>query len=98
MPSYGNWKSIARALYADGKVYRYSVVFLRKLDGDWYDEVRYDSHDRTRGRYQMAPHFHLKVRSAFKADTGSAEAELWDMIRKELPRIEAIAGDTKVSE
>ena len=71
-------------------------MFLRKFDGDWYDEVRYDSHDRTRGRCQMAPHFHLKARSAFKAD--SAEAELWDMIRKELPRIEAITGDTKVSE
>jgi hypothetical protein len=98
MPSYGNWKSITRALYADGKVDRYSIVFLRKIDDGWYDEVRYDSHDRTRGRYQKAPHFHMKMRSAFKADTGSAEAELWDIIRKELPRIEAITGNTKVSE
>ena len=33
-----------------------------------------------------------------RIESGSAEAELGDIIRKELPRIKAITGNTKVSE
>jgi hypothetical protein len=91
MPEHGNWKGMTRADYQDGRVIRYSIVFLRQHEDGWYDELRYDSHDRTRGRYQMAPHLHLKVRSAFKADTNQAESEIRGIIESELFRIEAVA-------
>jgi hypothetical protein len=98
MPGTENWKTAARVVHVDGKVQRYSIVCLRTNDDGWYDEVRYDSHDRTRGRYRMAPLFHMKVRSSFKDDTAGAETELRDIIRKELPRIETVIRKQEVSE
>ncbi|HXK04497.1 MAG TPA: hypothetical protein VMS37_18995 [Verrucomicrobiae bacterium] len=69
---------MTRADYGDGHLQRYSIVFLRKRSDGWYDEVRYDSHDRTRGRYRAAPHLHIKIRSEFKADI--ARAESWETL------------------
>jgi len=86
-----DWRGMTRADYENGRLERYSIVYLRKHVDGWYDEIRYDSHDRTRGRNQVAPHFHIKVRSSFKSDTGLAEQEIRDIIEVEVERILAIA-------
>jgi hypothetical protein len=67
-----------------------SILYLGKHADGWYDEGRYDSHDRTRGRLQEAPHFRMKLRSAFKADTDLAAAEIRGIIVADLGRIEAV--------
>ena len=86
------WNGKTRVVLLDGRLSRYSVVYLRKHADGWYDEARYDSHDRTRGKFQEAPHFHLKLRSPFKTETDAAEQEIRDIIEKELASIELIAG------
>ncbi len=91
MPGDIEWRGITRAVYADGRVPRCSIIFLRKQEDGWYDEIRYDSHDRTRGRFRPAPHFHMKLKSAFKEDTPRAEAEIQDIIEMALQRIESVA-------
>jgi hypothetical protein len=88
---YSEWRGMTRADYDDGRLERYSIVFLRRHGDGWYDEVRYDSHDRTRGRYLLAPHLHIKVRSEFKTDTSRAEREIRAIIETELERIAALA-------
>lgn len=85
-----DWNAKTRVAFADGKVVRYSVLYLRQTDDDWYDEIRYDSHDRTRGRFQEAPHFHMKLRSAFKSNTEVAEAEIRGIVETVVPGIEAV--------
>ena len=90
MPEYSDWKGMTRADYQDGRMERYSVVFLRRHPDGWYDEARYDSHDRSRGRQRLAPRFHLKLRGAFKTDTNLAEAEISRIIATQVSRIEAI--------
>jgi hypothetical protein len=85
------WNAKSRVAYADDKVVRYSILYLRMHEDGWYDEVRYDSHDRTRGGFQQAPHLHVKLRSAFKSDTRIAEAEILGIIETGLPGIEAVA-------
>ena len=91
MPGDNGWRGITRAVYADGRVQRYSIIFLRKYEDGWYDEVRYDSHERTRGRFRAAPHLHMKLKSAFKEDTARAEAEIQGIIETALSGIEAVA-------
>ena len=47
-------------------------MVTNREESDWYDEIRYDSHDRRRGRKVLAPHFHMKIRCTFKADADGA--------------------------
>ena len=88
------WKSNIRAAYDEyGKLAEYSITFLRVREGgEWYDEMRYDSHDRRRGRKVVAPHFHMKIRSAFKVDADTAVEEIRSLIDNYLQRIEEVAG------
>lgn len=48
--------------------------------GEWYDEIRYDSHERKKGRSVLAPHLHIKLQSAFKPDTDRAVEEIREII------------------
>ena len=97
MPKTGNraeWKSNIRAAYDEnGKLADYSITFLRiREGGGWYDEIRFDSHDRRRGRKVLAPHFHMKIRSAFKTNADAAVEEIQSLINNDLQRIEEVAG------
>ena len=85
-----DWNAKTRVVYTDREVLRYSILYVRQHADGWYDEIRYDSHDRTRGTVQFLPHFHMKVRSAFKKDTEIAETEIRDIIETHLPEIEVV--------
>ena len=71
-----------------GAVIEYKIHFYRKADG-WYDEVRYDSHEISRGRKILAPHLHMKLSTPFK-DPKEGEEELRRIIDKVLPEIKEI--------
>jgi len=66
---------------------RYSIAFYRSREGGWYDEIRYDSHDRTKGQRRMAPHLHMKIKSALKQDGHRAIQEIGEIIASHLPDI-----------
>ena len=63
-----DWKVISRVTSEDGKVTAYTIQFYRpRGDGNWYDEIRYDSHETRKGRVEVSPHFHMKLVSSFKS-------------------------------
>ena len=88
MPSpqrYKDWKFISRVTYDDTKdgtdVDEYSIHFYReRTNGEWYDEIRYDSHETRRGREIISPHFHMKLLSGFKPDPNAAVEEIKHVI------------------
>jgi hypothetical protein len=57
--------------------------------GDWFDEIRYDSHER-RPRKVLAPHFHMKLRSAFKGVPAAALEEIESVIDNYLETIKGV--------
>ena len=74
----------------DGKVAQYTIAFYRQ-SGEWYDEIRYDSHERKRGKQIDAPHLHMKIHSAFKGDPERAVEELKGIIDNYLGNVEEVA-------
>jgi len=41
-----DWKVISRVTSEDGNITEYTIQFYRpRGDGNWYDEIRYDSHE-----------------------------------------------------
>ena len=58
--TYKDWKIASRVFYDQGELARYSIQFCRQR-GDWYDEIRLDSHDNVHGQAVQAPHFHMKI-------------------------------------
>ena len=93
-PGMCEWNSSIRAAYdANGKLADYSITFIRKReDTYWYDEIRYDSHERRHGRKVLAPHFHLKIHCTFKANADTAVEEISSLIDNYLQRMEKIIG------
>jgi hypothetical protein len=86
-------KQIRAAYDANGKLADYSITFIRKReDTYWYDEIRYDSHERPHGRKVLAPHFHMKIHCTFKANADTAVEEISSLIKNDLQRIEKIIG------
>ena len=79
---YKDWKYIRRADFdAEGKVARYTINFYRReRTADWYDEIRYDSHEIRKGKDTLTPHFHMKLRTAFKGDDNVAVEEIQSII------------------
>ena len=78
---YKDWKFISRVTSEDGKVAEYTIQFYRlRGNGNWYDEIRYDSHETRRGRIDVSPHFHMKPMSDFKGDTDTAVEEIKNLI------------------
>jgi hypothetical protein len=47
-------KHLIRTDYRDGRLVGYTIAFYRP-DGEWYDQIRYDSHERKKGRLVAAP-------------------------------------------
>ncbi len=76
---YKSWSYFGRAVYDGNRLAKYTIAFYRAVGdaGDgWYDEIRYDSHDTRAGRLLLAPHLHLKIRSAMKQGVEAAVAEI----------------------
>ncbi len=74
---------------ADGRVSAYTIHFHQQGD-DWFDEIRYDSHDRRHGKKVIAPHFHIKLGSSFKNDSVIAVGEIKYLIDNEIKRIRKV--------
>jgi hypothetical protein len=89
LDAYQGWRYFQRVDIEDGTVRRYRVQFFRQ-SGDWYDEIRYDSHDRKGGRRVLAPHFHIKLRSAFKLNIDAAVDEVKEIIDNQLQTLEFV--------
>ncbi len=89
---YKDWKYIRRIDFdAEGKVARYTINFYRSgRTADWYDEIRYDSHEIRRGKDTLAPHFHMKLRSGFKGDANAAVEEIQSIIDNQVKPIEGV--------
>jgi hypothetical protein len=43
------WKYLSRVDFEDGVPARYAIAFYRQ-NGEWYDEIRYDSHEWKKGQ------------------------------------------------
>jgi hypothetical protein len=87
MREYKGWRLSARILVDRSEVPEYYLSFYRQVPGrDWYDEVRYDSHEQKRGKKLELPHYHVKVRGSYK-DHQQAEADLREIIDEIVPRI-----------
>ena len=89
MDSHGDWKVMVRAVRSDGRLERYTVRFFRR-SGAWYDEMRFDSHDRIKGKDTLAPHFHMKLRSTFKGDLQRAIDGIQSIIDLHLARLQEV--------
>ena len=48
-PTPKDWKHLIRTDYRDGRLVGYTIAFYRP-DGEWYDQITYDSHERKKGR------------------------------------------------
>jgi len=92
--TYKGWRHFGRADRDGDRVVRYTIAFYRQAgqDGEWYDEIRYDSHERRGGRLALAPHLHLKLRSVFKGDLDAAVAEIKAFIDNSLEGIQKVTG------
>ena len=84
------WNYVKRVVVVDDDIAEYSISFYRQAANQWYDELRYDSHDRRRGRKFVAPHFHMKLGSAFKSDTDMAVEEIRAIIDNYLKDIQEV--------
>ena len=90
---YKGWSYFGRAVYDGDRLTKYTVAFYRAVGEaghGWYDEIRYDSHDRRAGRLLLAPHLHLKIRSAMKQGVDAAVAEIKRIIDNDLEGIERV--------
>ncbi|MBI3941082.1 MAG: hypothetical protein HY315_09625 [Acidobacteria bacterium] len=67
-----------------------ALSFYRKRDGRWYDEIRYDSHERKRGRKIPAPHLHAKLQSGRKGEIAQAAEEIKNIIDNYVPELEDV--------
>ena len=72
----------------DGRVSEYSVNFYRDRE-EWFDEIRYDSHER-RPRKVLAPHFHMKLRSSFKGKPGTGLEQIKSIVDNYLQEIQEV--------
>ena len=76
---------------AGGKVARYTINFYRRdRTAEWYDKVRYDSHEMRKGKDTLSPHFHMKLRTAFKDDDDVAVEEIQSIIDNQVKHIEGV--------
>lgn len=89
---YQDWKYIRRTDFdSEGKVARYTINFYRRdRSNDWYDEIRYDSHEIRKGKDKQTPHFHMKLRSAFKGNDNAAVEEIQSIINNHVKQIEGV--------
>jgi len=80
------WKYSARIKRHEGTAECYISFYKQMEDRDWYDEVRYDSHERKRGKRLELPHFHVKLHGSLK-DSEQVELDLKKIIDGIVPQI-----------
>jgi hypothetical protein len=86
-----DWKIICRVTSQDGKVTEYTIQFYRpRGEGNWYDRIRYDSHETRKGRREIWPHFHMKLMSSFKSDEDAAIEEIKHVIENYITNISKV--------
>lgn len=87
MPEYRGWRYSAGIVKMEDTVTECYLSFYRQMeDRDWYDEVRYDSHERKRGRRIELPHFHIKVRGSRRSPE-EANAALKEIVDSIVPQL-----------
>lgn len=60
-------------VYKDWKYYdkididrrEYHISFIRRRE-DWYDLIRYDSHEIRKGVLILSPYYHIKLKGSYK--------------------------------
>ena len=88
---HGDWKYFRRIDFdSAGRIDRYTIQFYRRRNADWYDEIRYDSHEIKRGRDIVAPHFHMKLQSEFKRHADVAIEEIKGLIDNQLEEVDRV--------
>ncbi len=80
------WKIVSRVRGTSTALSHYSIMFIRHR-GEWYDEIRFDSHEQSHGRKNVAPHFHIKISTRFKNDPAEAIEEIRIFIDNHLSSI-----------
>lgn len=87
MREYKEWQYDANVLIGRSTEPELYLSFHRQVPGrDWYDEVRYDSHER-KGKNQLKlPHYHIKLRGDY-SNRQQAEARLMEIIDEIVPMI-----------
>ena len=95
LTTHKEWKIASRIFYEQNRLARYSIQFYRR-HGEWYDEIRFDSHDNLRGRTIEAPHFHLKILTEMKTDELRAIEEIKRLIDNYLQDIQGVIGATSL--
>lgn len=86
MREYKGWTYSIRVKRREDTVECYLSFYKRMEDLDWYDEVRYDSHERKRGQRVELPHFHVKLHASPK-DPDQAESGLMEIIDDLVPKL-----------
>lgn len=86
MNEYRGWTYSIRTKISEGFVECYLSFYRQMEDRDWYDEVRYDSHERKRGQRVAIPHFHVKLHGSSK-DPEQAESDLMEIIDDLVPKL-----------
>ena len=83
MEIYKEWQYRAEI---DEREKRYKINFIRKND-DWYDEVRYDSHEVKAGIWRPQPHLHIKIK-AHSLESEVALERIKKIIEDSIPILE----------
>ena len=76
--------------YVEGKLAEYSIAFFKRHDSGWYDEIRHDSHEKKKGRYVVAPHFHIKLRCELKDSIESGVGQIHRFIDEYLETLKGV--------
>ena len=87
--TYKGWKHSIRIEEDDGKLIECHIRFYKQID-DWYDEIRYDSHERKGGHKRFQPHLHIKIKSSLDEAT-YIENQIKKIIDLYIPRLKEIA-------
>lgn len=86
---YKEWDYLISASQDDrGEVQEYRISFYKQYD-DWFDEIRYDSHERKGGKKKKSPHFHMKIKASFKEVIKGTE-EIKEIIDNHLPLLKEV--------
>lgn len=87
MREYKGWQYVAKVMIGRSSEPEFYLSFHRQVLGrDWYDEVRYDSHEVKRRKRLKLPHYHVKIRGDY-SDREDAEKRLKQIIDDIVPRI-----------
>ena len=87
MREYKEWLYNANVMIGRSVEPELYLSFHRQVPGrDWYDEVRYDSHERKKAKRLKLPHYHVKLRGDY-VSRQQAEACLMKIIDRIVPQV-----------